>query len=352
MNDSKMEQSGEGYELMTEDFYDWLKRNHSRKLDEYSMRRHKKIVDVSLKWMVDDKMGYEDLVKTRKFELLNEYFSKPEFVPLSSWEVEEEQNEIIDKLNYYPIIVALSVEKGYFKYFTLQVTSGLKKIIKYKFLILEDGRVQDILHNKYYENYEEMKKYIILNQDMSRDLLFLSLLKNTRLNKIKEHIRKTISPKKISDTQVIHHFSQTKINFKNGSLYFMSYPLSLWSNLISTMIDDQTENSEPFEFDLYVSREIFVLYSLFRLTHFFEYKISNNILEILYEKIPGFPRFQEEFSKSIIINNIIELYKFCDYIEDKETLLMLIYLFTNCGPSLNPYEKQKFYDMIFSYYIQ
>lgn len=331
-------------------FCEWMLEHHSHKLNEYSNNRHKKIMDLYLSWMTPDSMNvsFEDLKRTKEFKWIDYFFSKFEFVPLSDWSIEEEQKEIYAKLHYSPFVVSISTEKGHFKFFIIKKESsgGIHKITKHKFRILENGSVEDITGDRRFESYDEMKKYIINNETL--DYGNHDDPKITKLTKIVSQLRTTQS-KIISDTLIIQHFKNVsnyiKINFTNGSLYFNPYPLILWSNTISTMMDDFPESSS-IEFGLQTSREIFIIYILFRISNFFKYKISPDILGTLYKSIPDFPLFDKEFSHSIILTNIIDLYHLSDYLEDRKTMVKLINLFKIGGHT--KYEKQNFYDMIFT----
>jgi hypothetical protein len=351
-------------QTIQEQFHGWLRKTHPHKLDEYPKHQHKKIVDVCLEWIISDIVPdtFEELMETNSFRLLDEYFSKYEFLPLSDLSIEEENLMITGKLRYTPIVLSLSVEKRFFRYFVYHTDGTFRKIIKYKFEILGDGRVCEITRNLYFETYEAMKKHVILNETIDYNRVVDP--RKGKLTNIQEHIQKSISKRILSDTQVIYHFipqydskggnvvhNQFKINFKNGSLYFISYPLSMWSNMISEML---TENSligslhmTSFELDLITTKEIFIIYALFRLTNFLEYTISVNIFDILCEKIIDFPKIQGKNIQDAVISNIVDLYLFCDYVEDKQALLNLIEFFKNSN--IDRYEKQKFYDMIFKY---
>jgi hypothetical protein len=341
-------------DLQTE-LYHWLKKNHHGKLAEYSVYRHQKILDLMLNWMLpEDKSGlsFDQLKETRTFKWMDLYFSRFEFIPLSDWSDELEQKEIYAKLHYSPIAISISTERGHFKVFIVKkdsessnlTTLNVYKMTKHKFKILDDDSIHDLTGNRYFTNYEEMRKFLI---NHSRDIEPSMDPKVSKLKEIKSKIMSTNSSP-ISDNFIIDHFSKSsvsskiKINFTNGSLLFASYPFRLWSNTVSMMMDDFS-NLE--ELDLQIPREIFVLYSVFRISNFFKIKISMDIFKTLSKTIPDFPVINEDFSKDFILQHLIELYQICDFLEDKKALMKLIDLFRES--KLDKYEKQNFYDLLF-----
>jgi hypothetical protein len=330
--------------------YEWLKKSHCGKLKKYSVDRHKKIMDQVLAWLSPEPdQSFEQLKQTKEFRWLDLYFSRFEFVPLSDWSVEIEQMEIYSKLQYTPFVISISTEKRYFKYFFIKRDSvlGVYKITKHKFKFLEDESIYDITGDRYFGSYEEMRKYSINSKSESDHITCPKLKKlfEIQLQLKKEH-------PKISDSQIINHFhseNTTKINFTNGLLYFNLYPLRLWSKTISIMHDDFS-NPSALEFDLNIRREIFIIYSLFRISNFMKIKISENILLTLFQSIPDFPEINQSFNQDLIAKNIIDLYALCDYLEDRKALIKIIDLFKDS--KLDKYEKQNFYDMILVRYDQ
>ena len=345
---------------LSNDFYEWLKKDHYTKLHTYSVDRHKKIVDQLLAWMCpeifDEHLTFEQLKEMKEFKRLDLYFSRFEFLPLSDWSEELEQKEIYSKLHYSPFVLSISTEKRYFKFFIIKKDSpvNIYKLTKHKFKILDDESIHDLTVDQHFGSYEEMRKHLINNEPSEYDRV-----SNPKLNKLLE-VRSQLGRKKhqkISDTQIIEHFhfnlcfpseNCVKINFTNGSLHFDHYPLRLWSNTISIMIEDFSKTSS-LEFDLHTTREIFIIYSLFRISNFLKIKISSNILRTLYQTVPDFPEMNHDFTEDLIAKNIIELYSLCDYLEDGKALMKVIDLFKN-NSTLEKYEKQNFYDMIFIRY--
>ena len=118
---------------LSNDFYEWLKKNHYGKLKTYSVDRHKKIIDQLIDWMSPEtdtvtgptatdtekpeaQLNFEQLKTTKEFKWIDLYFSRFEFVPLSDWSIELEQKEIYSKLHYTPFVISISTEKRYFKF--------------------------------------------------------------------------------------------------------------------------------------------------------------------------------------------------------------------------------------------
>jgi hypothetical protein len=354
---------------LSDDFYEWLKKNHYGKLKTYSVDRHKKIIDQLIDWMIAEpgttvtgttatdtekpeaQLNFEQLKETKEFKWIDLYFSRFEFVPLSDWSIELEQKEIYSKLHYTPFVISISTEKRYFKFFMIKRESSLSvhKITKHKFKILDDESIHDITGDQHFGSYEEMRKHLINNESTESDYDRVS---NPKLNRLLETRFQLLKPQKISDTHIIDHFhseNRTKINFTNGSLHFNDYPLRVWSNTISLMLEDFSKTSS-LEFDLQTTRETFIIYSLFRISNFFKNQISEDILKTLYQSIPDFPEMNQNFTEDLIAKNIIELFGLCDYFEDRMALVKIIDLFKNSR--LDHYEKQNFYDMILVRYNQ
>ena len=104
------------------------------------------------------------------------------------------------------------------------------------------------------------------------------------------------------------------------------------------MIFEIWEKKENTEIHLNVTKKIFILYVLFRLTNFFEYTVSSYIVQELLPELTC-------FNNNVIVQHISELYLFCEYLEDRKAIPYLIELF-NLQVS-DKYERQKFFDLLF-----
>ena len=339
---------------VNDEILNWIQKNHPRKLSPYDDPSI--VVEIIMNWLTPDSysengLKLEDPVVQEKFRLLDEYFSKVEFFPVLKYTLQKDQYQLIKKFKYYSILISLcESDPGKFKYIYNKKKSLLwiqgSEMMKCKFQVLQDGSIDDLTHKRKFENYEEMKKHIIMNDTYE----FVSDPKDETFFETKHLLtQKAKTSRIISDYQIIHYFlyDSTPLVLVDGKITFSLHTMGVWSNVLSDMMFDEERRDGQYDIHLITTRKIFVLYVLYRLTNFLQNSLSINILKVLSEKIPDFPDFDEPFGTSLIVKNIIEIYKFCDYLEDSSALPNLLDIFRENVS--DKYEIQKFYDLIFHY---
>jgi len=334
---------------------EWLIQNHPKKFED---QNRNVIVEIIFKWL--SQANFPDNIKdnssptplshhnehldfnTYPFRLLDEYLSKPEFfVYLGTKSI------IYEKFNYHPVIVSLcESESGLFKY--LHIVKKMESITfrKFKFKVCKDGKIHDLSRKKTYNNYDDMIKYLITHECYDHQMF--EDPREIKISNLRNTLIKRLIQKDLLDNKIIYYFiskNTSEIIFNDGSMRFLVDELSNWSNTISNMMLDSCVDETPIQ--LYVTKEIFVIYALFRISIFFQYNISPNILNILSEKVDGFPFTKEQFNIQMVIKHIISLYRFCDYMEDNMAMAKLIDIFRENVS--DKYERQRFYDILFSY---
>lgn len=332
-------------EKTRQQIYEWIQEKYPKKFKEEHLRD--KIVDTVVKWLSvnnDNQLN----TNTRYFKLLNEYFNKPEFFPYL-----DTDNSIQTKFNHYPILLSLcQSEPGKFKYLIVVKKTSWpfgQVIAKYKFEVLEDGRIYNLTKNNFFENYEDMKKYLITNECF--DCHYSSDPREITITKRRNSLMKKSNQTDLFSNKIIYYFlskDTSEIILLDGKINFHIYELSSWSYTITNMLSDsQIMSNDQKQIIIPVSKKIFVIYILLRLSNFLQYEISSSILSKLAENISDFPSLEDSFGVETITKNINELYRLCDYLEDILALPKLIDIIrTNVD---DKYEKQKFYDMVFSY---
>lgn len=339
-----------------EQIHEWMLKHHNRKLSQYepiSDRTPSILINTILNWLTsesydDDGLKMNESKVQEKFILLNQYFSKPEFFPFIRINSDELNIKTMEKFNYYPVLISLcETDPGRFKYIYMKKTIDAKLVIKKcKFEIKSDERIYDITNDRTYKNYEDMKKYLIQNQCYEDRLDPRDLSIDMIRDKLFNQSQKSLS---ISDNQIIHHFRKDNhhILLLDGELNFSLYTIASWSNVISMMLFDTDIDTEEKMDGIRINTtiKIFILYILYRLTNFLQYTTSSNIFKKINHTISS-KLDLDIFNSNLIIENCIQLYQFSDYLEDKLTCTKLIDIFKE--KVSDRYERQKFYDVIFS----
>lgn len=322
------------------DIYNWIEKNYPRKFQENNNRD--KIVNIIFHWLSVSVDDYQlNFNTSNEWKLLNEYFSKPEFFPLLNIDTDEDTKIVYQRFNYTPILLSLSeTTPGKFKYIIIKNNTPLPTIImKCKFEVQSDGRIHDLTKNRTFDNYDEMKRYIIENEIYIYHFVSDPRENNLRLHKDK--ITSKITEKKLYTKQILSYFDPLKQNefiLNDGKIHFSLDLFTSWSSTISNMLFEQEDmTTSDSEIILNTNKKIFIIYVLLRLSNFFEYKIP---IDILYSL-----SIDKLFNIELIIDNIFELYLFCDYLEDNISLSRLIDLFRE--NVVDKYQRQKFYDILF-----
>jgi len=335
----------EKYEIAKKQLCDILEKKYGRKFYEPRENLHYSLQSI-LNWFGEEcysenGLHSENLTFQKRMKILEIFFEKPEFFPYLNLNLN--YSFVDEKLRQFSFLVSLcESDPGKLKYFYFKSDSnsiGFFTLSKIKFEYLDDERILELTNQRFYQNYETMKKFVIL-----KDSHPFSVDNDPQNKWFKSRfLSKEPEPPMVSYQQVKYYFRKSECNFQiefsDGELFFSKDLLSNWSRtMFSSMFMDELCNPCN-QIIVQCNKSTFVLYVLFRITNFLDYSFPSNIIQM-----EGFPKFSKGFGKELILDNIKSIYFLCDYLDDKSAIYQLLDLFDK--NVTDKYERQKLYDVL------